>query len=103
TMRKSLLATGSVAILGLGLGLAGCSSTAEEPDSITISLVPSVQGEDLAEALDPLTEYLSEGLGMEVEGVVADNYNATVEALGADPSEGHISDAGQPLNQSKQS
>jgi phosphonate transport system substrate-binding protein len=101
-MRKSLLAAGSVAILGLGLGLAGCSSDAEEPDSITISLVPSVQGEDLAEALDPLTEYLSDGLGIEVNGVVADNYNATVEALGADQSQVIISDAGSLYNAIKQ-
>lgn len=101
-MRKSLLAAGSVAILGLGLGLAGCSSAAEEPDSITISLVPSVQGEDLAEALDPLTEYLSDGLGIEVRGVVADNYNATVEALGADQSQVIISDAGSLYNAIKQ-
>lgn len=101
-MRKSLLAAGSVAIVTLGL--AGCSaddsasSDGEWPDQITLSLVPSVEGEDLAEALDPLTSYLSDGLGIEVNGVVANNYAATVEALGSDQSQVIISDAGSLYN-----
>src|SRR5690606_33294871 len=101
-MRKSLLAAGSVAIVTLGL--AGCSADdggsadGEWPDQITLSLVPSVEGEDLAEALDPLTSYLSEGLGIEVNGVVANNYAATVEALGSDQSQVIISDAGSLYN-----
>ncbi|ASK65562.1 ABC transporter substrate-binding protein [Brachybacterium avium] len=81
------------------LALAGCSSPdgaddGEWPEELTISLVPSVQGEDLAEALDPLTEYLSDGLGIEVNGVVATDYAATVEALGAGQSQVIITDAG---------
>ena len=74
-MRTSVLAVGALATLALGL--VGCSAgtpgdaPAEEssawPESITLSLVPSVEGEDLAEALDPLTTYLSEHLGIEVE------------------------------------
>jgi len=102
-MRKSLIAASSLAVLTIAL--AGCSSgggdsasSDERPEKITISLVPSVQGADLAEALDPLTEYLSDGLGIEVEGVVADNYNATVEALGADQSQVIITDAGSLYN-----
>ncbi|GAA1630452.1 phosphate/phosphite/phosphonate ABC transporter substrate-binding protein [Leucobacter chromiireducens] len=101
-MRTSVLAVGALATLALGL--VGCSAgtpgdtSAEEatawPDSITLSLVPSVEGEDLAEALDPLTSYLSEQLGIEVEGVVANDYAATVEALGADQAQVIISDAG---------
>ena len=67
--------------------------TANRPDEITLSLVPSVEGEDLAEALDPLTAYLSDGLGIDVNGVVANNYAATVEALGSDQSQVIISDA----------
>ncbi|WP_111467057.1 PhnD/SsuA/transferrin family substrate-binding protein [Microbacterium suaedae] len=97
---KTLLASGAAATLALGL--AGCSAGGEDtasadgewPESITISLVPSVEGEDLAEALDPLTGYLSDGLGIEVEGVVANNYAATVEALGADQAQVVITDAG---------
>ncbi|GAA1950093.1 phosphate/phosphite/phosphonate ABC transporter substrate-binding protein [Microbacterium aquimaris] len=106
-MRTRLIAT-SVAATAL-LALAGCSSTdadtsnasdteAAWPESITISLVPSVEGEDLAEALDPLTTYLSENLGIEVEGVVATDYAATVEALGADQAQVIITDAGSLYN-----
>ncbi|MDZ8200784.1 phosphate/phosphite/phosphonate ABC transporter substrate-binding protein [Microbacterium sp. SSW1-59] len=106
-MRTRLLAT-SVAATVL-LALAGCSTAdadtsavsdteAAWPESITISLVPSVEGEDLAEALDPLTTYLSDNLGIEVEGVVATDYAATVEALGADQAQVIITDAGSLYN-----
>ncbi|HLS93868.1 MAG TPA: PhnD/SsuA/transferrin family substrate-binding protein [Microbacterium sp.] len=100
-MRKPLLAAGAVATLALGL--AGCSAgdeaaEAEAPETLRISLVPSVEGEDLSEALEPLTEYLSEGLGMEVEGNVATNYTATVEALGAGQADVVITDAGSLYN-----
>ena len=113
-MRKPLLATAAVAVLGLSLvgcgspaatpsGVAtpttGQSSTAPEwPSEITIALVPSIEGEDLAEALDPLTSYLSENLGIKVTGVVANNYAATVEALGADQAQVIITDAGSLYN-----
>lgn len=104
-MRKSLLLTGVAAVAALAL--AGCSPAAsspsttgatEWPDSITISLVPSVEGEDLAEALDPLTTYLSDNLGIEVNGVVATDYAATVEALGSDQAQVIITDAGSLYN-----
>ena len=99
-MRKPLLATSTLVVASLAL--AGCSGDSPAdgggdtawPDSITISLVPSVEGEDLAEALDPLTSYLSEHLGIEVNGVVANDYAATVEALGADQAQVIITDAG---------
>ncbi|MDN5599691.1 MAG: phosphate/phosphite/phosphonate ABC transporter substrate-binding protein [Dermabacteraceae bacterium] len=99
-MRKNLLTT-SAAALAL-LSIVGCSSGATDtgggagdwPEEITISLVPSVEGEDLAEALDPLTSYLSEELGITVNGVVATDYAATVEALGADQAQVIITDAG---------
>lgn len=105
-MRKSLLTTGIAAVAVLTL--VGCSSsssdggTADEatewPSSITLSLVPSVEGEDLAQALDPLTAYLSENLDIEVEGVVASDYAATVEALGTDQAQVIITDAGSLYN-----
>ena len=80
-MRNPLLAA-TAAVAVLGLGLAGCGSPAttpsgatspstessatapEWPAEITIALVPSIEGEDLAEALDPLTTYLSDNLGI---------------------------------------
>lgn len=105
-MRHTLLAAS--ALTAVALGLVGCSATAEPeaaqggdqawPESITLSLVPSVEGEDLAEALDPLTAYLSENLGIEVNGVVANDYAATVEALGADQAQVIITDAGSLYN-----
>lgn len=108
-MRTSVIAAG--ALTAVALGLTGCS-TADSgdaageaqawPDSITLSLVPSVEGEDLAEALDPLTGYLSENLGIEVNGVVASDYAATVEALGADQAQVIITDAGSLYHATEQ-
>ncbi|WP_125105701.1 phosphate/phosphite/phosphonate ABC transporter substrate-binding protein [Gulosibacter massiliensis] len=105
-MRKSLAATSLLAVAALTLtgcaaGDSDASATAgssEWPESITISLVPSTEGEDLAEALDPLTTYLSDQLGIEVNGVVATDYAATVEALGADQAQVVITDAGSLYN-----
>ncbi|RLK52452.1 phosphate/phosphite/phosphonate ABC transporter substrate-binding protein [Microbacterium telephonicum] len=106
-MRKPLLTTGLAALAVVALAGCGASSTpaadstdaaTEWPESITISLVPSVEGEDLAEALDPLTTYLSENLGIEVNGVVASDYAATVEALGTDQAQVIITDAGSLYN-----
>lgn len=109
-MRRTLAAV--IVAAASPLVLAGCaggdtasgnaSGSAEWPDEITISLVPSTENADLAEALDPLTGYLSDELGITVNGVVADNYAATVEALGADQAQVIITDAGslyQAINQ----
>lgn len=105
-MRKSLAIPAAVAATTLTLAACGSSGNdsaeGDWPDEITMSLVPSIQGEDLAEALDPLTEYLSEGLGIEVNGVVANDYAATVEALGADQSQVIITDAGSLFNAMEQ-
>lgn len=106
-MRKNSLTTLSTLAVS-ALLLAGCSSetrdasadsaNGEWPESITLSLVPATEGEDLAEALDPLTGYLSENLGIEVEGVVANDYAATVEGLGSDQAQVIITDAGSLYN-----
>ncbi len=97
-MKKHILA--AVGAVALTLGLTACSAT--EDDKLTISLVPSTEGEDLAEALGPLTDYLSEQMGVEVEGVVASDYAATVEALGAGQSDAIITDAGSLYNAMEQ-
>jgi len=112
-MRKSIAAASVLAASAL-LALTGCAggdgSSADAagsgetawPEEITISLVPSTENADLAEALTPLTDYLSDELGITVNGVVADNYAATVEALGADQAQVIITDAGslyQAINQ----
>lgn len=94
-----LLAVGALVLAGCSSGDdAGAAGDGEWPEEITISLVPSIEGEDLAEALDPLTAYLSDGLGIEVHGVVANDYNATVEALGANQAQVIITDAGSLFN-----
>lgn len=101
-MRKTLITTGAATVLALALSGCTTSSSApadgEWPSTLTMSLVPSVEGENLAEALGPLTDYLSDGLGITVEGVVANNYTATVEALGAGQADIIISDAGSLYN-----
>lgn len=105
TMLKPIFVTGIAAVAAVAL--VGCTNSesattdgggTEWPDSITISLVPSVEGADLAEALDPLTSYLSENLGIKVNGVVASDYSATVEALGSNQAQVIITDAGSLYN-----
>ena len=105
-MRKSILSVGAALTAG-ALSLTACSGSdtnaggangAEWPKSITISLVPATEGENLAEALQPLTTYLSDNLGIEVNGVVANDYAATVEAIGADQAQVAITDAGSLYN-----
>lgn len=93
-----LLAVGALALAGCSSGDDTGSADGEWPEEITISLVPSIEGEDLAEALDPLTTYLSDGLGIDVHGVVATDYSATVEALGANQAQVIITDAGSLFN-----
>lgn len=106
-MRKTLIAPALAAVAALALtacssGDDGGTADGEWPDEITISLVPSVEGEDLAEALEPLTAYLSDGLGITVNGVVATDYAATVEALGANQAQVVITDAGSLYNAMQQ-
>lgn len=91
-------AVATLALAGCSAGAEGSGSDGEAPDEIVISLVPSVEGADLKEALGPLTDYLSEGLGIEVTGRVASDYTATVEALGADQAQVIITDAGSLFN-----
>lgn len=115
-MRKSTLAFGAL-LTTAALSLSGCSSDSKDdnepskdstassaeakkdwPKEITISLVPATEGENLAEALKPLTSYLSDNLGIDVHGVVANDYAATVEAIGADQAQVAITDAGSLYN-----
>lgn len=106
-MRRTLLKLALV-VAALLTTTVGCGSDASDssseggdsewPEEITISLVPSVEGEDLAEALGPLTTYLGDNLDIEVNGVVATDYSATVEALGAGQAQVIITDAGSLFN-----
>jgi phosphonate transport system substrate-binding protein len=53
------------------------------PDTLVMGFVPSQDSDTIAETVEPLAERLSEELGVEVQGNVMTNYNALVEAMGA--------------------
>ncbi|WP_040163851.1 phosphate/phosphite/phosphonate ABC transporter substrate-binding protein [Microbacterium gorillae] len=94
-MRTTLVRTAAVGAAALlALGLAGCSGSGDsgsgsatsgssDPTSLTLALVPSQDQSGLVETAAPLTDYLSEALGIEVTGVVSKDYQAAVEAMGA--------------------
>ncbi|WP_411699702.1 phosphate/phosphite/phosphonate ABC transporter substrate-binding protein [Conyzicola sp.] len=88
--RKRLLVTGSLAAVA-ALSLAGCAPAAtaesdapvEDPTSLVLALVPSQDQGALVDTATPLTDYLTEELGIDVTGVVSKDYQASVEAMGA--------------------
>lgn len=53
------------------------------PDTLVMGFVPSQDSDTIAETVEPLAERLSEELGIPVQGNVMTNYNALVEAMGA--------------------
>ncbi|MEO8095023.1 MAG: phosphate/phosphite/phosphonate ABC transporter substrate-binding protein [Pseudolysinimonas sp.] len=74
------------------LALAGCSSAstdtasdapAADPASLVLALVPSQDQDTLVDTAKPLTDMLTEKLGIPVTGVVSKDYQAAVEAMGA--------------------
>lgn len=91
-MRKNnrLMLAGAAATLAT-VALAGCASAAgvdsaapaEDPTSLVLALVPSQDQGTLVDTAAPLTDYLTEVLGIEVTGVVSKDYQAAVEAMGA--------------------
>ena len=88
--RKRLLVAGSLAAVA-ALSLAGCSTAAtaesdapvEDPKSLVLALIPSQDQGALVDTAAPLTDFLTEELGIEVTGVVSKDYQASVEAMGA--------------------
>ncbi|RZS60801.1 phosphate/phosphite/phosphonate ABC transporter substrate-binding protein [Xylanimonas ulmi] len=101
-MRKTLFAPGALAIAALALTLAGCSpsatadadSDAEPPAELTLALIPNEQVGDLVTSAKPLTDYLSDQLGIPVRGVVTKDYAAAVEAICSGQAQIAIADAG---------
>jgi len=80
------------------LALTGCSSAgdasgasgasgAADPTSLTLALVPSQDQDGLVQTAAPLTDMLTKALGIPVTGVVAKDYQAAVEAMGADQAQ----------------
>ncbi|WP_067730282.1 phosphate/phosphite/phosphonate ABC transporter substrate-binding protein [Oceanobacillus damuensis] len=53
------------------------------PDTLVIGFVPSQDSDTIADTVEPLADRLGEELGIEVQGQVMTNYNALVEAMGA--------------------
>ena len=97
-MRTSTLRHTATALVAAGalLALAGCSSAnadgdsatpAADPESLVLALVPSQDQDGLVDTAAPLTDYLTEELGIEVTGVVSKDYQAAVEAMGADQAQ----------------
>ncbi|WP_084077983.1 phosphate/phosphite/phosphonate ABC transporter substrate-binding protein [Demequina sp. NBRC 110057] len=113
-MRTTLTAAG-VAVTAL-VALAGCSADSDSdattdattasatsdaaaagadwPEEITLALIPNENVTDLVTTVAPLTDYLSEELGITVEGVVTQDYQAAVEAIGSGQAQIAIADAG---------
>lgn len=61
----------------------GSDESAKDPDKLTLALVPSGDAKKLVESVKPLTEALTKALGIPVEGVITQDYQAAVEAIGA--------------------
>ncbi|MBP2079824.1 phosphate/phosphite/phosphonate ABC transporter substrate-binding protein [Oceanobacillus polygoni] len=53
------------------------------PETLVMGFVPSQDSDTIANTIEPLAERLGEELGIEVQGQVMTNYNALVEAMGA--------------------
>src|SRR5262245_25498528 len=81
--RRSLWLT-PAAIVAAAM-LAGAPASAQDasadPDSLVMGFVPSREAQTLVEDIQPLTEHLSEVLGIPVEGIVTDSYPALVTAM----------------------
>ncbi|TKR22489.1 phosphate/phosphite/phosphonate ABC transporter substrate-binding protein [Cellulomonas hominis] len=96
TMSKHVL-PGAALLAVAALALSACSGDAEaspsaaetaaDPTSLTLALVPSQDQDGLVDTAKPLTDYLTEELGIEVTGVVSKDYQAAVEAMGADQAQ----------------
>ncbi|HJP70383.1 MAG TPA: phosphate/phosphite/phosphonate ABC transporter substrate-binding protein [Candidatus Limnocylindria bacterium] len=57
------------------------SEAAETPDKLTIGFVPSSEAGQLVEDIQPLADFLSEELGITVEGTVTNDYTGLVTAM----------------------
>lgn len=58
-------------------------SEGTRPETLVMGFVPSQDSDTIADTVEPLAKKLGEELGIEVKGEVMTNYNALVEAMGA--------------------
>ena len=80
-MKKILLALFSFIFV---FSIVGCSTkteTKKEEKVIKMGFVPLKNSEKLVEDLKPISDYLSERLGVKVEAFTASNYIGVVEGL----------------------
>lgn len=61
--------------------LASTPVLAQDPDELVIGFVPSVEADALVDNIQPLADYLTEALGIPVEGFVSSDYTALVTAM----------------------
>jgi phosphonate transport system substrate-binding protein len=59
-------------------------AVAQDPEELVIGFVPSREADALVEDIQPLADYLTETLGVPVEGFVSSDYTALVTALQTD-------------------
>ena len=82
-------ATGTSGASGSAAG--PCVGTSNEkaaaPTQLTLALVPSGDAKKLVETVKPLEEALSQRLGIPVKGVITQDYQAAVEAIGSDQAQ----------------
>ena len=57
------------------------SEAAEAPDELVLGFVPSREAGQLVEDIQPLADFLTEELGIPVEGVVSNDYTGLVTAM----------------------
>lgn len=62
-------------------------SAAAAPTELTLALVPSGDAKKLVDTVKPLEEALSSRLGIPVSGVITADYQAAVEAIGANQAQ----------------
>lgn len=62
---------------------ASVDEKADWPDSITIGFVPSREADALVEKIQPVADVLKQDLGIDVKGVVSNDYTGLVEAMGS--------------------
>jgi phosphonate transport system substrate-binding protein len=77
--RRSLALLPAAALMATTL--ASSPVAAQDPDSLVIGFVPSVEAGALLEDIQPLADSLSEALGIPVEGKVSTDYAALVTAM----------------------
>ncbi len=82
-MRKILLALFSFVFVFSIVGCTAKTETKKEEKVIKMGFVPLKNSEKLVEDLKPISDYLSERLGVKVEAFTASNYIGVVEGLGS--------------------